>query len=146
MLSRKQFSGLSHQLHDPNVGGFSVNMQTGKSPSSGIMVSDLAGEQKSPLSGTHGPDIEAYARANKKHLAGKDRFMGGWANKGTVYLDRSTRFPATPLGRAQGYVHTVANNQRAAYDIGADSDVFTQPGFVEDKRKAMRMLRGENVA
>lgn len=148
MLSPRQFGGLSGELR--SKGGFSVNIHTGERPTSGYMVSDLQGEQKRPLRGTTGRDIQAYAETKGgKRLSGPHRFLGGWADKEakpqTAYLDRSTHYPESEWGHAKAYTRMVANFQKAAYHVTTDSEI-KNPAHMDDPVKRMRRLRGENVA
>lgn len=141
------FSQLSGELR--SKGGFSVNLHTGERPSSGIMVSDLVGEKSRPLRGTTGAHIQAYAAQNKgKRLRGPNRFLGGWADQDVkpaqAVLDRSTRYPDTPLGRSKGYVRMVANVQKAAYDVGKDAYI-ANPAHQPDPVKWAKRIRGQNV-
>jgi hypothetical protein len=152
VLSSRQFGQLSGELR--SKGGFSVNIHTGERPTSGIMVSDLQGERSMPLRGTTGAHIQAYAEENKgKRLRGPNRYLGGWAQRDVrpqqAVLDRSTRYPDTPLGRSKGYVRMVANVQKAAYDVGKDSYIQNpaRQGTADvGIEKIMRRMRGENVA
>jgi len=150
VLSSQQFGELAGELH--TKGGFSVNVHTGERPTSGIMVSDLRGERQFPKGAT-GPDIQAYAQENKgkrlQHTRQTQRYLGGWQEGKTSYLDRSTRYPDTPHGRARGYTRMVANYQQAAYDVGKDSYITNparQGSADVGLEKTMRRMRGENVA
>jgi len=149
-LNSEQFSGLAGELR--TKGGFSINVHTGERPTSGIMVSDLRGERQYP-GGASGGDIRAYAEEQGgkrlQHTKTTQRFLGGWHEGDTSYLDRSTRYPDTPHGRARGYVRMVANYQQAAYDVGKDSYITNparQGAADVGLEKTMRRMRGENVA
>jgi len=145
VLSKQQFGDLAQELR--REGGFSVNVHTGERPSSGTMVSDPRGERKAPLAQTHGPDIEDYARTHAQHLRGENRFLGGWKEGGTAYLDRSTRYREGEESRA--YVHMVTNRQKAAYNLTQDAEITNparQGRYDVSEEKAMRRMRGENVA
>jgi hypothetical protein len=151
MLSPRQFGELGADLQ--SKGGFSVNINTGARPITGYMVSDPQGEEKRPLSATRGKHIEAYARQHEQALQGPGRYLGGWADKDVAphqaYLDRSTRYPESKLGRSQGFVNMVANFQKSMYHIDQDATV-PNPAQPQDKpvdlAKSMRRMRGENVA
>ena len=151
MLSNQQFGELAGELRDK--GGFSVNIHTGERPTSGVMVSDLRGERSQPLARTSGADIQSFAEENKgKRLRGPNRYLGGWADTeqkpSMAYIDRSTRYPNTPHGRARGYVRMVANFQKSAYDVGKGS-LIPNPALPQDQprnlERSMRRMQGQNV-
>jgi hypothetical protein len=146
MLSNQQFGGLSGELR--RSGGFSVNVETGERPTSGIMVSDPGGEEQRPLRQTRGPDIKAYAQAHAEHLKGGNRFLGGWKEGRTAYLDRSTRYPAEGLGASHAYLAMVGNRQKAAYNVGTGQEISNparQGRYDVDEMTSIRRMRGENV-
>jgi hypothetical protein len=114
------------------------------------MVSDMRGEQSHPLHGVTSQHIQDYAQQKGgKRLTGPHRFLGGWADKDVqphqAVLDRSTRYPETPLGGSQAYVKMVANRQKAAYHVSKDSYI-DNPAHEPDKVKWARRIQGQNVA
>lgn len=140
------FSQLSGELR--SKGGFSVNVSTGERPTSGYMVSDVEGEKSRPLKTTRGRHIQAYAEEHKAKLKGANRFLGGWAERDVkpqqAVLDRSTRYPETPLGHGQAYVNMVSNVQRSAYHVSKDAYI-ANPAYEADPVKRMRRMQGRNV-
>ena len=146
-LSSQQFGDLAGELH--TKGGFSINVHTGKRPTSGVMVSDMIGERQLPARQATGPAIQSYTEESKgKRLRGPNRFLGGWKEGDTAYLDRSTRYPDTPHGQARGYVRMVANLQKAAYDVGHDSYIDNparQGSADRGPMGSLRRMSGQNV-
>jgi hypothetical protein len=151
VLNRHQFGQLSEALQ--RKGGFSINIHTGHEPTSGYMVADFGAERTRPLQTTRGHHIEAYARQHERALTGPNRYLGGWADTGVqpheAALDRSTLYPETPVGHAQGYTNMVANFQKALYHVTTGKDITNpaqpQEGKV-DALRSLRRMRGENVA
>jgi hypothetical protein len=104
-------------------GGYSVNLETGESPTSGLMMGKYANDDPRNLvvSGrSMSPeDARAHAAANIAALKRKENFFGTWkdAESGNTYLDVSKRFepderrPATKFGERTA--------QKAGYDVGA---------------------------
>jgi hypothetical protein len=148
VLNPRQFGQLSGQLR--REGGFTVHIGTGQQPKTGIMVSDPPeqSEQRTSLQETHGPEIGAYARKHEQALQGPERHLGGWVKEDTkpkqAVLDRSTRYPETPLGESQAYVHTVANRQEAAWHLGR-SEPIDNPAYEADPKRWIRRIQGQNV-
>lgn len=94
-------------------GGISYNLNTGKAnPSDGYMVSILGFEEQFNVDKVSNQTIKAFLLKNMDNLWGETRFLGGWLNNDTVYLDVSTH--VQDLERA---IYTgIINNQQCIYD------------------------------
>ena len=94
-------------------GGVSYNINTGKAnPSNGYMVSILGFEEQFNVDKVSNQTIKAFMLKNMDNLWGETRYLGGWLNNDTVYLDVSVHFE--DLERA---IYTgIINNQQCIYD------------------------------
>lgn len=105
------YRGLGHAVR--NRGGFSVDAE-GYGPASGHMVSNFEGEERTPVSDFHQGHIEDYQRRHWGEIsASPAMFHGAWKEGDHVYQDVSRRFE----NPGQAYVHMVANNQAADFNI-----------------------------
>ena len=97
-------------------GGVSYNLNTGKAnPSDGYMVSILGFEEQFNVNKVSNQTIKAFMLKNMDNLWGETRYLGGWLNNDTVYLDVSVHLQ--DLERA---IYTgIINNQKCIYDCSA---------------------------
>jgi hypothetical protein len=105
-------------------GGFSTNMRTGKSPTSGYMVSIAGAEKTIPSSMMHPHHLAAFADAHAKALDQSDRAMGGWndTKRGQIDLDVSVNMPSGgPVKRAEAHGAMITHGQRSLYNIDTDT-------------------------
>lgn len=115
-------------------GGFSYNVSTGElNPTKGFMVAvSKEGEQTFPfvseypveaLAGT----VAIYVKENADKLLGGNRFVGGWIENNTLYLDVSqkvrTAFEASRLCKKR--------QQKAYYDCRGQREVYVIGRTVE---------------
>ena len=99
-------------------GGATVNIQTGESPTSGVMVSRYGSEKQVP--GVPSPEVvDSYIDQHKATLSQAGSFMGGWSEHGTTYMDESLNFGDRRKARSFGR----ENAQRALYDLDADKSM-----------------------
>jgi hypothetical protein len=103
-------------------GGYTINPNTGKTPSGGIMVGGFGDELVTDqlTSGLLGD----YIQRNQSLLADPDSYLGTWVDDGKTYLDISRSMPNTTrantdLARQAGF----GNDRIALWDIGKGSEV-----------------------
>jgi hypothetical protein len=121
-LSDEQFAGYARDTR--GGGGFTVNAQTGREPTSGISVGVPGHEARHPLASLSGADIQDYAASKDRALSQHpQRHLGGWAEVDDAYLDVSKVHADTPVGRQKARVAMVRNDQIAGYDIGQEKEV-----------------------
>lgn len=108
---------LSEQFSDTikSKGGATVDLKTGKAPTSGVMVSKHGTEEI--IHGAAEPeDVDSFIEKHKDNLMQPQSHLGGWAEDGKTYLDESLVINNERKARDFGR----ANAQRAVYNIGAD--------------------------
>lgn len=106
------FSGREASRRLKELGGFSMQRTTGKSPSRGFMVSDFGSEEI--VSGHANPrEIETYRQAHKNPTPVK-RYVGGWHDEGKTYLDQSRNVLSAKKAHTLGQQQA----QRAVYNVG----------------------------
>lgn len=141
-LSRGQFGELGKTLR--SGGGFSVNVNTGKSPDTGFMVAAPGSKEgKLPAATVHGGQIQAFAQRpdNAKELSRSDRYLGGWGGRTVASLDVSQNIAHDPKVAKEygaGVAHADARekalgamyvrNEEAAYDLNNERD-FDNPAY-----------------
>lgn len=125
-------------------GGFSMQRTSGKSPSTGWMVSDFGSEKIVP--GYANPrEIEEYRQANPNKLSKGRRYVGGWADEGKTYLDQSRNVRSGAKAQKLGQ----EGAQRAVYNVKRDKVVRVHHGgrvdvrgtLFEGKPEATKSLR-----
>lgn len=103
-------------------GGYSVNLQSGETPSSGLMMGKYANDDPRNMV-VEGPltraAIEQHALANRKVLDRPDHFFGTWRDPetGKTYLDVSQRFDPADIRAATKFGERTG--QLAGYNVGA---------------------------
>jgi hypothetical protein len=112
MLSRAQFDKLAERANAPN-GGYTVDVNTGREPKTGFMVSRAGGRNlRVPMTGA---DLERHAQMNAQELSKPGKFQGLWhpENRPVATADVTSRFS---LKDSKGAAEmTVAEEQEAAY-------------------------------
>jgi hypothetical protein len=114
-LSTKQFGGLFGASE-----GFSTDMRTGASPTSGYMVA-LSGSERtisSPL--IHPSDLSTYASDHAERLSQPGHYMGGWndVERGQVDLDTSVNMPSGgPIRHAEAKGAMITHGQKSMYNV-----------------------------
>lgn len=128
-MTRRVGVRLQHEL--ARNGGFTESAE-GNTPKSGIMVSDVGAEEVKP--GLASPNqIESYRARRLSTLQGRGKYLGGWVDDGSTYLDVSTRFPVR-TGRESADIEAAkhaatANKQLSSYDIGSGGFPPTEPSL-----------------
>lgn len=110
---------LAEQLRD---GGFSESID-GRKPRSGVMVSDVGGEQVIEGRSATPEDIAQYRAQHRIYLDQPGVYFGGWMDGGNAYLDRSRRFPEGEQARHAAS----ANKQLSSYDVSHGTFPDTDP-------------------
>lgn len=121
-LSSEQFDeDLAKRLREE--GGFTVNVNTGRSPNTGFATSIHGHEEQIP--GDAAPtDIRRYRTEHDEELQRPTSYFGAWKYGGTSFLDSSRHFE-TP-GEAHEFGRR--NAQIAFYDIAADKERLVHYG------------------
>ena len=100
-------------------GGTTVST-SGIRPINGYAVALEGYEQKIPIEEFDSTVVDAYCKQNKIQLDILNTFLGGWVNKGVVYLDvvrvENGYFTAKSLA--------VQNHQQAFYDLLEETEIF----------------------
>ena len=135
-LSDAEFGHLFNKLG--TEGGFSVNPNTGKPPSSGVMVGQIGSGSTSPISETTPDTIKDYEQS--RSWSRSDDYMGGWRSEGSgrdaFDVSRNVRGKPTVAANygpdvARADARTSAedlalyNNQDAVYDVDTGKDPNT---------------------
>ena len=79
-ISDSQFKGMAKDLNmGGDMGGFTVNAQTGKAAISGVVVADAKGERQVPAGNVSAGAIKGY-HADKRETfhADPSKHLGGW--------------------------------------------------------------------
>ena len=119
-VSSKQFGA----LFNPDEQGFSVNVHTGLSPTSGYMVGQAGTERTIPSSQIHPHDLQRYASEHAGQLSQPNTYFGGWNDpeRSQVDLDLSVNMPSGgPLQDAAARVAMIRHGQRSMYNVGEGS-------------------------
>lgn len=147
MLSKEQFKGMVAKLHDPEDGGFSVDINTGKSPEGGFMVARTGNEVSVDAASITPSHLRDYAQNRQDELSKPSAYFGGWhdRDRGKIDLDVAQHIPdssavASKYGdnvahadaRTSALDLSVARNQRAAFDLTTFKDL-PNPDFKEPK-------------
>lgn len=107
-------------LHNTLTGtGYTVNLLTGKTPTTGTMVSIPGHEKTVPTSTITPTDISDFATSeeNKAVISKRNRNLGTWNTGEDVYLDVSHRYPDTPKGTRAARSAAMSGDQFAIYNI-----------------------------
>ena len=127
VLSKGQFEKIAAGLAQPGETGFSVNIVTGESPTSGYMVSEPDTEEDVPV----GParPLVGFARNHKEALVRPGAHMGGWKPEGSdvAFLDRSRNIdePSNPDVLTSAMDIALAHRQEAIYDVAGDRSIMS---------------------
>ena len=119
VVSTQQFG----HLFNPDKSGFSVNMQTGESPTSGYMVAQSGSERSFSAPLMHPEHLHQYATDYAAQLGGSDRYFGGWndVEAGRVDLDASVNMPSGgPVEHAAAKVAMIRHGQRSMYNVDSN--------------------------
>lgn len=107
-------------LHNTLTGtGYTVNLQTGKTPTTGTMVSIPGHEKTVPTSSITSDDISEFA-TSKEHrdvLTKRNSNLGTWNTGEDVYLDVSRRYPDTTGGAQAARSAAMRGDQFAIYNV-----------------------------
>ena len=111
--AKKTFGRMRKDLK--NQGGYSTNVRTGESPTSGWMVAKYGHEKKIPIPASQ-KDIEKYHGKESKALH-KQGFSGGWrdTDKGNDVLDAVRRYKQGPGGFLKASRAMVREQQDSIY-------------------------------
>ncbi len=107
-------------LHNTLTGtGYTVNLQTGKIPTTGTMVSIPGHEKTVPTSSITPTDISDFAtsKEHKDVLNKRNSNLGTWNTGEEVYLDVSKRYPDTPRGTRAARSAAMLGDQFAIYNV-----------------------------
>jgi hypothetical protein len=136
-------------------GGFSVDIQTGKSPSEGYAVSDQGAESVGRVKSRAktGRRIQSYVGEHQQALSAPGKYLGGWrehqeGKPSHDVLDVSQVYPASSAGLAQAHLKTVIHNQKAYYNVGRGEEVGN-PAFEDDpsaQGRRLARMSGKNTA
>jgi hypothetical protein len=123
MLSAQQFQALHNQLTDE--GGFTVNMRTGKQPSSGWMVGRHDTESRFPMPGSPNDVRQHYAEHRPQiERAGH---LGGWEHQGEGYLQATRRYPNTAKGMQGASRSMKHQGEQSIYEPSSDTTYWNNP-------------------
>lgn len=107
-------------LHNTLTGtGYTVNLQTGKTPTTGTMVSIPGHEQTVSTSSITSDDISDFAtsKEHKDELTKRNSNLGTWNTGEDVFLDVSRRFPDTSKGARAARSAAMRGDQFAIYNV-----------------------------
>lgn len=102
-------------LHDK--GGFTFNPVTVKAPHHGLAVGGYGSRDSYAAASFSLADVKAYLSKNAAAL--KDKYLGGWIDKGKVYLDVTKVFPAAQRMAAIAAGYALRRGQIAIANLGA---------------------------
>jgi len=107
-------------LHNTLTGtGYTVNLQTGKTPTTGTMVSIPGHEKTVPTSSITPGDISEFATSeeHKDVLNKRNNNLGTWNTGKDVFLDVSRRYPDTTGGAKAARSAAMRGDQFAIYNV-----------------------------
>lgn len=107
-------------LHNTLTGtGYTVNLQTGKIPTTGTMVSIPGHEKTVPTSSITPTDISDFAtsKEHKDVLNKRNSNLGTWNTGEEVFLDVSRRYPDTERGARSARSAAMRGDQFAIYNV-----------------------------
>lgn len=107
-------------LHNTLTGtGYTVNLQTGKTPTTGTMVSIPGHEKTVPTSKITPSDISEFATSEEHRgvLNKRNSNLGTWNTGEDVFLDVSRRYPNTVGGARAARSAAMRGDQFAIYNI-----------------------------
>jgi hypothetical protein len=120
-LQPAQFAALATRANaDP--GGFSVNVNTGSEPKSGIMVAQ-AGSERRLVHPTTGGHLENYAHDYAEPLSAPGAHLGTWHPAGNPKIDTDVSQRFTNRQRPRAMREMVMNKQKAAYHVDSGDDI-----------------------
>ena len=126
-------ASLQRRLSEPD-GGFSVNMVTGREPTTGYMVSIYPDRSmEKPAVMLRPVDLKRYIKANREVLHLPGRHFGAWHDPktGRVWFDISVRVETAAEAEALGQKH----GQLAYFDLaaGRSIDIAPRRGLSNDR-------------
>lgn len=129
-------------------GGYSVNLASGKIPTSGLMMGAYRNTdpRNRVVEGLLSPeDIAAHEKANRFALGQPDKYFGTWQDGGKTYLDVSRRFEPEQVRKATKFGER--SGQMSGYDVGAGKTfpVGNWEEFINSPEFAKRMTEMEKV-
>ena len=136
------------------AGGYSVNLGTGETPTSGLMMGKYSNEDpRNTIGALTNALIKEHARKNTKALGEQENFLGTWLNAdeaNKAYLDVSRRFnedeirAATKFGEATRQKAGYNVNTGETFPVGNVSEWLSSPEFGE-RLDAMGRVGAEHM-
>lgn len=130
------------------AGGVTVDPVTGKSPTTGSMVSIPGHEVAIPIGRFGAQDIKDYVTPERKEvLKDPEHFIGAWRSSDdpeigdAAYADVSKRYPDTPTGSRQARQAAMSGDQWATYNIDRNmvEKNITKPEVTEGIKKSQKI-------
>lgn len=131
-------TSLIDKLSEKKTPGFTIDIRTKQSPKNGFIASDKGAEKVlewAPLKASRSKlrsALRDFVEVHGELLDGKGSFMGGWVEKGKLYLDVSRRYSSRSEGVQAGF----RNKQKAIYDVINDSYIYMKDEVDERTNKA----------
>lgn len=131
-------TSLIDKLSEKRTPGFTIDIRTKQSPKNGFIASDKGAEKVlewAPLKASRSKlrsALRDFVEVHGELLDGKGSFMGGWVEKGKLYLDVSRRYSSRSEGVQAGF----RNKQKAIYDVINDSYIYMKDEVDERTNKA----------
>lgn len=119
-ISRAQFPRLF------DSGGFTVDVNTGKAPTSGFMVAHEGTEKSYGSSEITPSHLEEYATTHSSKLTQRGMYFGGWHDRENqrVDLDTSQNLPSGgAVNRAGAQIAMIRHGQRSMYHVDTSNVV-----------------------
>lgn len=127
-------------------GGISYNVTTGEAnPKTGYMVSILGFEKQFRTNNITDKDIKEYVLDNAHELWGENRYLGGWLDNGTVYLDISVNI----LDVTNACYTGIINKQKTIYDCSNKRSIplpSPQTAGTETQKKEYAKMKARQLA
>lgn len=105
------------------VGGFTVDANTGMTPTNRFSVGTSGEEVSHPMPETGG-SLKRYATRNKATLGRPNRALGGWEHEGQAYQDVPREYPTTPTGESAARFASLRENQKAYGVLGEEDEGY----------------------
>lgn len=138
---------------DPDIGGHTVDVVTGKTPESGTLVSLPGHEERFDLSAFSTHDLANYTNTPEHFealTARPTRRLGTWADvdeKGTptAFVDVSRIYKDSPQGHVRARIAMVAGNQFAGFNTKTFTSEYnpTQPEVLKRAGGNVELDEGE---
>lgn len=104
-------------------GGVTIDPISGEQPSVGYVFSEMKEREfVTPIEKVTLEDVEGYIIDNLDVLQGDELMLGGWVEKGQVFLDASTVL----LGKAEALRRARAADQIAIYDLASGETIYVK--------------------